>query len=154
MRFYVDSGALTREDAHAFLIGIACAVLLDFAWLGIVTRYFIPVYDRYFDAISIRPKPVVAIVCAVAYATLASACAMVFVAKTPGDAMAAGALVGVWVFGAYNITMVAMTPTNSSTSSNTCSVSSYPMLAVFIDTAYGTFATSMLFFAQHTVRKA
>jgi hypothetical protein len=112
-----------------------------------VTRRFVTVYDKYFDAIGATPKRTVAALCILAYAVLAATAAVVFVADDWRNAMAAGCVAGAWVFGAFNITMLAMTPSRSA-------VSNYPPVAFVCDVLYGTCATSLLFLAQHAARVA
>jgi len=170
MRFSVTDDADAPHDFYAWLFGLLAVVCSDSLWLFALTKQcgetttWRNVYKKYFNKIDRgAPEPIVAVVCLVAYALLASTAALTFVAIDAPHAAAAGAVVGVWVFGAFNITMFVMVPPqkrghnyedNDDAECDDCldAYTTYPWSTALCDVLYGTGATALLFYVQHNAR--
>jgi len=148
MRFNVSSNTYVDNDLPAWGYGFLVVVFCDGLWLGLVsTRSCLGVYNEHFKNTGASPQPWTVAFCVVAYACLATSAALAFVAVDAAEAFSAGCVVGLWVFGAFNITMFAMAPPTPPRV-----MSNYPPATALVDTVYGALATGLLLLVQHSAR--
>jgi uncharacterized membrane protein len=128
-----DDGA--RIASRAFF-GFFFILFCDLLWLGVLSNW-LGIYRPYIEQEDNSVTRMT--VGLLSYAALAGGVSCVVVADSAGLAACGGALIGLWVFGAYNITTWATTSGR------------YTITIALCDTAYGVLTTAALFASQHAI---
>ena len=119
-------------DVYGKKVGVGLAVQLvgDTLFLYFSRTIYAPLVHE--------PTKLRVVVTVLSYAIIASVVAAAFQTETVGLAIGVGAVLGVWVFASFDLTVLAAR-------------GDYPIKTAVLDMIYGCVITSVLFAAQHAV---
>ena len=130
MQFVIHNAV---PDAYAFkwVLGLVVFLALDSLWFSCMYGLL------YREGTTDKRNTAIMGICMVLYAITASAILATFVTSSSSEALATGSVLGILVFGTFNITTIAIN-------------SKWPLSTAIVDTLYGTSAWVAVALVQYS----